>query len=627
MKYIFLFFLFYNSVFSQENLIAVFPVAIRENANAIVKNDRTEIIFSSFNSMVVKKYRVVTILNEFGLKNLEAFEYFDKSTSIKTIEAIIYNAVGSEVKKIKRKDFVENSVSHGSVITDTRMLYLNYTPTQYPFTMVYRSEILTSNTAFVPSWNPVENFFVSILESSISIKFPSEVKLKAKEFNFNEQVSKLEEAGSLSYSIKNYNALRSEELAPSLKKIVPSVIFGLDKFQIEGVEGTAENWNSFGKWMYDKLLSDTEEIPKQTQVIVAQLIGNETDNLKKAKIIYEFVQTKTRYVSIQLGIGGWKPMLAKNVDRLGYGDCKALTNYTRSLLKEFNVPSYYAIVYGDDKKRDLVEEFVSMQGNHVILGVPNADDNITWLECTSQTLPFGFQGDFTDDRKVLIVSQENSRIVKTTTYLNKQNCQKLKSEVVLNDDNSVSCNVIINSKGIIYDNKAALKTANNDVVKKYYGDFFNIINNKKITNIKIDDDKNSYELFENIIFEASDFVRSNQGQVLLPVNCINQLSFVPKKYKDRKIPFEIERGFYFEDESVIKIPANLKVDTLPSEQNLISEFGDYTCTTELVGNNIIYKRKVLIKQGFYSPEKYESYRKFREDVARNENIKVVLISK
>lgn len=197
----------------------------------------------------------------------------------------------------------------------------------------------------------------------------------------------------------------------------------------------------------------------------------------------------------------------------------------------------------------------------------------------------------------------------------------------LNDDNSVSCNVIINSKGIIYDNKAALKTANNDVVKNYYGDFFNIINNKKITNIKIDDDKNSYELVENIIFEASDFVRSNQGKVLLPVNCINQLSFVPKKYKDRKIPFEIERGFYFEDESVIIIPANLKVDTLPSEQNLISEFGDYTCTTELVGNNIIYKRKVLIKQGFYSPEKYESYRKFRENVARNENIKVVLISK
>lgn len=627
MKYILPFFLFCNSIFSQENLTAVFPDATRENANAIVKNDRTEIIFSSFNSMVIKKYRVVTVLNEGGLKHLEAFEYFDNSTSIKNIEVIIYNAAGSEVKKIKRKDFIENSVSSGSVITDTRILYLNYTPTQYPFTMVYRSEILSSNTAFVPSWEPVENFFVSIIESSISIKFPAEVKLKAKEFNFNEHVSKLEGIGSISYSIKNFNALLSEELSPSLKKITPSVIFGLDKFQIEGVEGTAENWNSFGKWIYDKLLSDTEEIPEETKAVVANLVGNETDNIKRAKIIYEYVQNKTRYVSIQLGIGGWKPMLAKNVDRLGYGDCKGLTNYTRSLFKEFNIPSYYAVVYGDDHKRDIVEEFVSMQGNHVILGVPNANDKITWLECTSQTLPFGFQGQFTDDRKVLIVSQENSKIVKTTSYLNDQNCQKLNSEVVLSANGSVSCNVTINSKGIIYDNKALLKTAKNEQIKNYYGDFFNVISNKKITNIKIDDHKSGCELIENIKFESNDFLRSNQGNVLLPLNCVNQLSFVPKKYKDRKIPFEIERGFYFEDELLIKLPSNFKVDALPSGQTLISEFGDYTCTIELAGKNIIYKRKVLIKQGLYSPEKYESYRKFREDVARNENIKVVLISK
>jgi hypothetical protein len=28
----------------------------------------------------------------------------------------------------------------------------------------------------------------------------------------------------------------------------------------------------------------------------------------KAKLIYDYVQQKSRYVSIQVGIGGWKPM-------------------------------------------------------------------------------------------------------------------------------------------------------------------------------------------------------------------------------------------------------------------------------------------------------------------------------
>lgn len=619
--------LFSISVFSQENMIAIFPDSIKENANAVIKNDKTEIIFSSYNSMVVKKYRVVTVFNDLGLKNIDAYEYMDNTSSIKSIEAIIYDALGSEIKKIKRKDFKENSVSEGSIITDNRVLYLDYTPVQYPFTMVYQSEISTSNTAFVPSWNPIEDFFVSILNSSITIKYTPEVKFKSKEFNFDEKILKLEEQGSLTYSIKNFKALRKEELAPSLKKFTPYVIFGLNKFQIEGVDGSAENWETFGKWMNDELLSDTEEIPEATQIAVAELIGNETDNLIKAKIIYEFVQSKTRYVSIQLGIGGWKPMLAKNVDRLGYGDCKALTNYTRSILKKFNIPSYYAVVYGDDEKRDIVEDFVSMQGNHVILGVPDINENIIWLECTSQTLPFGFQGDFTDDRKVLIVSNDNSKIVRTKSFLNEQNYQKTDSKIILSDDNSIKCTVAINSKGIIYNNKLPLKNANNDDLKKYYADYFNVVNNKKIISTKIEEDKNSIELNEAIEFEAKDFLKPNQDKIIVPLNCINQFSFVPKKYKDRKSPFEIERGFCYEDESIITIPNNFKVDALPGEQNLSNEFGSYTCKIEINQNNLIYKRKILIKKGYYTSDKYESYRKFREQVARSENSKVLLISK
>lgn len=192
------------------------------------------------------------------------------------------------------------------------------------------------------------------------------------------------------------------------------------------------------------------------------------------------------------------------------------------------------MVYGDDQKRDIVEDFVSMQGNHVILGIPDVNDNITWLECTSQTLPFGFQGDFTDDRKVLLVSGEASKIVKTKAFLNEQNYQKTTSKVTLNDDNSVKCSVVINSKGIIYDNKLVLKKSNNDNIKKYYADYFNVISEKKITKAIIEDDSKNLELNEIVEFESNDFVKPNQDKIIVAVNCINQFSFVPKKHKDRK---------------------------------------------------------------------------------------------
>jgi hypothetical protein len=38
------------------------------------------------------------------------------------------------------------------MFSDSRYLYLDYNPVQYPFTVVYKSELQTSTTAFIPQW-------------------------------------------------------------------------------------------------------------------------------------------------------------------------------------------------------------------------------------------------------------------------------------------------------------------------------------------------------------------------------------------------------------------------------------------------------------------------------------------
>ncbi|MDO1499618.1 hypothetical protein Q2T40_05630 [Winogradskyella maritima] len=49
--------------------------------------------------------RIVTVLNEYGDRHLNAYEHYDGNTKIKELEAKIYDASGKEIKKIKERIF------------------------------------------------------------------------------------------------------------------------------------------------------------------------------------------------------------------------------------------------------------------------------------------------------------------------------------------------------------------------------------------------------------------------------------------------------------------------------------------------------------------------------------------
>lgn len=608
--------------------VASIPDSLKQNANAVVRLDQMDITIASQRSMIIKKQRIVTVLNEKGLGDIDAYEHYDKTTSINSIEAIVYDVAGNEIKKIKRKDFRDQSAVSGSTLfSDSRVVYLNYTPISYPFTIAYTCETETSNTAFIPRWYFLGGYNVSVEKCILNVAFPSDLGFKKKEFQFaGFNIKKTEEtATKLSYEASNILAQKGEDLSPSPSDLFPKIIMGLEKFHLEGVDGTATTWEAFGKWYGDKILTGTTTLPEETKAKMKALVGNEKDPIKKAKIIYDYVQKKSRYVNIAIGIGGWKPMLASDVDRLGYGDCKALSNYTKALLQAVDVPSYNTILYGDSYKSNIQSDFVSMQGNHMILAIPNGD-NYTFLECTSQDDPFGYQGTFTDDRDVLIVKPEGGEIVRTKIYEDRGNIQKDKGIYTIDENGNFSGSISITSEGSKYNEKYRIETYQPTEKEAHYKEYWDNINNLKLGKITFSNDKENVRFTEDVQFSAINYASISANKMIFAIDAFNQNTGNIKRIRNRKNPFQIQRGFLDSDEIEVNLPAGFTIEFLPGNYELKGKFGEYK--TEIIkkdNNKLVYKRSMFLNKGKYSNKEYDEFRLFMEQVSKNDNAKIILI--
>ncbi|PXY44840.1 DUF3857 domain-containing protein [Flavobacterium hydrophilum] len=625
-----LLFLLFTLVSSAQK--GIYPISaikdsLKENANAIVRLDQMDIRIASQRSMNIKTQRVVSVFNEKGLSDIDAYQHYDKTTTIKSIEAIVYDSFGNEIKKIKRKDFRDESAVSGSTLfSDNRIVYLDYTPVSYPFTIVYNSETETSNTAFIPQWYFLGGYNLSVEKCVLNVNFPADLGFKKKEFQFSVfNIKKTVDTDTkLSYDAVNILAQKSEDYSPSSRDLFPRVMMGLEKFHLEGVDGTATTWEAFGKWYGDKILTGTTILPEETKVKIKALVGDEKDPVKKAKIIYDYVQKKSRYVNIAIGIGGWKPMLSSDVDRLGYGDCKALSNYTKALLQVVDVPSYNTILYGDRYKSNIQSDFVSMQGNHMILAVPNGDDYI-WLECTSQDDPFGYQGTFTDDRDVLVVKPEGGVIVRTKVYEDKGNTQTDKGSYSIDENGNFSGHISIISEGSQYSSKSRNEILQPTEKETHYKEYLSNINNLKLGKITFANDKQNIRFTEDVQVSAMNYGTISANKMIFLVNAFNQSKSNVKRIRNRKNPFQIQRGYLDTDEIEISLPVGFSIEFLPSNFELKGKFGEYK--TEIIkneNNKLTYKRSMFLNKGKYSNKEYDEYRLFMEQISRNDNAKIIL---
>jgi hypothetical protein len=341
------------------------------------------------------------------------------------------------------------------------------------------------------------------------------------------------------------------------------------------------------------------------------------------------MQGKTRYVSLVLGMGGLKPYPASMIEDKGYGDCKALSNYMICLLQAVGITGYYTTIKSGRDEFELFEDFPSHQSNHVVVAVPNGADTL-WLECTTQSGPFGYAGHFTGNRKAFMITPEGGTWVRTPRYTAQHNQQIRTADVVVDPTGNAVAKVATTYSGLQYENYGldwAIDGQNHDEQKKWVQKntgipSFNVRTfsmtqqKEKIPSatVKLDLDLNRYATLSG-------------KRVFLTPNIMNRLTVIPQKVENRKTKVVINFGHFDVDTVHYHVPENLSLEFVPTPVSVKSRFGEYDVQYLVYGRDVTYIRRLRVNKGEYPAESYQEFVDFYRNVSKSDNTRLVFLSR
>ncbi len=602
--------------------------SLMDDANAVIRDEIIEYTYQSPVSNVLRCKKVVTVLNKNGDDYAAFLQSYDKFSKINYFRGEILDGNGKLVRKIKPSEVSDYSGSTGYALFDD-VRYKSFEPlvSVYPYTVMFEYEIQYSGSLSFPRWMAFEDYNVSIEKTGLKVTVPENYRLRYKEFNCKNQVKITSDGKYKSYdwTVENIIAFDSEPFAESLIKYVPVVFTSPSDFTFSGYSGKMDTWQDFSSWIL-QLNAGREVLPEARIQQVKTLVSDLPDDREKVKKLYSHLQARTRYFNIALGIGGLQPVEAATVDEVGYGDCKGLSNYMKALLKAAGIESHYALITSGSSFPQIISDFPSMQFDHAILCVPLNGDTI-WLECTSQTIPFGFLGDFTSDRYALLIKENGGQLVRTPAYALEENAQFTRAKVNIAPDGNGTAEVTRRFGGLQYDDVSGALYSTADDQKEWLYKYI-AVPNYKISRFEfVPEPAGKPESVLNVSMQLSSYGSSSGKRMFLPVNLTNRSTYVPPK--DEKRLRDIVQLVPFIDVDSVEyvLPEGFDVEFIPEPSTIVTPFGEYRSAYSCRDNKIIYSRQMKRFKGSYARDRYAEFTKFYKDISIADKGQVILIKK
>jgi hypothetical protein len=591
---------------------------------SVVEESSTDVEYISATEMVCKERRVITVLDKKGLQAADFQVSLNKGcSSLSRFSGIVTDAQGKVVRKIKKGDLAYSEYSE-MLADDACHYHYGCASPGYPFTVTYEWEEKHKDGILgLPLFIPQNEYHQVVHSAHYHLEASPGLGFSYKVFNADADVKEsVGEKGRkvLDIYVDSLPALCKEPLSPSMYELLPFAYVVPAVFVFDGYEGSYASWQEYAAWLYS-LMEGRGALPQDFVSELKQKASLCGSDREKVQLVYDFLASSTRYVSVQLGVGGMQPALASDVHRMGYGDCKALTNYTRAILAELGIESNYVVI--NTARENITRDFVNgAQFNHAILQVPLSDDTL-WLECTNPTLPLGYLHDGIAGHEALVVTDAGGALCRLPAYADSLNLRLGTIKLVLADDGGVAASVRHECRAAQYESLKFLSRLSEAEKRDFLRSSLDMPN-ADIVDIGIDEVKGDKPVFAVKCSVMSNRYGSKSGnRFFLPLNPFKSTVSLPDE-EERHTDIVIKSGGVYLDSVEFVFPETFEVESLAEPVDFSTPFGSISLNVVQDGNSVSVVQRLSLSKGRYPKEMYGALRLFVKVLSGIGNSKIVL---
>jgi hypothetical protein len=584
-------------------------------------------------------YAIKVLLKE-GKDRAVANGFYATDTSkIREINAWLIKPNG-DVKKFDKDNILDQSVNNSDVYNESRVKLISGSDEAEPGA-VFGSETITEEKNYFNQFDwTFQKSNAPVIKSRLTISLPPGWSVKTKWFNRSEIQPSIN-GNVYTWEMPRLPFIMPEPMAPPLHNVVPYLAVSIFPPADKPTIGKSfSSWSDVSRWYAE--LSEPQLTLNQDMLKKAlELTAGMNSEFEKISAIGRFSQD-INYISIQMGIGRFRPHSATEIFSKAYGDCKDKANLMRAMLKAIGINAYPVLIFSGNRYQVREEWPSPLQFNHCIIAVVLKEpvqapaviqhDKLGSLLIFDPTDPHTKPGNIPKMEQgsfALIAAGEAGSLLKMPASRPEEDRTERNLNIELSTNGSIRTQIheAMNGSAAASARATFRELPRDRFNKTIEGWVAGSVTGAQVETIDPQDDRTKGLFTLDVSFIAERYGQLMQGKLLIfNPNVIARRNAVALTEPARRQPIEIESGAFVETVKV-KLPDGFTVDETPPAVHLETSFGSYHSECLPVAEGLLYKRSLTLRSTVLPVEQYGQVKNFFISIKNAEQTPVVLIRK